>query len=61
MEALKKWDGGCPPPRMEYGEGACCRGPGVTSPENFRKYQCKSVQYGAFLATSATENVQLSV
>ena len=27
----------------------------------FLKYRCQSVQFGAFLATSATENVQLSV
>jgi len=47
------------------GEGACpipsYGGPEVSPPENFFKYRCKSVQFGAFLATSATENVQLSV
>ena len=35
--------------------------PGVLPPENFWKYRRKSVQFCAFLATSATENVQLRV
>jgi len=69
-EAVKKWDGArllrC---RGLCGEGACplhppqLWGSGGVTPENLRKYGCKikSVQFGAFLATNATENVQRSV
>jgi len=59
-EALKKWDGGCVP---RGGVGVIWGGvqlwaSGVSPAENFKKYVqiCAS---GAFLATSATENVQL--
>jgi len=36
-------------------------GSGSVTPENFCKYRWKSVQFDALLATSAPENVQLSV
>jgi len=39
--------GGLPLPSYE--------GPGVSPLENFWKYRCRSMQFGAFLATSATD------
>ena len=63
-EVLKKWDGGYTP--RERGLEGGVLSPqlygvrGITS-ENFWKYRDKSGQIGAFLATSATENIQFSI
>ena len=47
--------------RAEVDRGICYGGPEVSPSENFGKYRRKSVKFGAFLATAATENVQLCV
>jgi len=43
---------------MCVGRGVWDGGPGCHT-ESFHKYRCKSVQFGAFLVVTATENVQL--
>ena len=50
-EALKKWNSGHAPKRGVWGWGLplpIYGGPGLSPPEIFFKYRCKSAQFGAF-------------
>jgi len=51
----KKWDGGRAQRRKGLGRGT----PPFQLYGSEAKYRCRAVQFGAFLATSATGNVQL--
>jgi len=55
VEALKKWDGRS---SVREGSGEIYGGSWVSPPEKYRR---KYVQCDAFLATTSTENVHLSV